>query len=455
MATLDLRLRVTTPGLLALPWRRPLADWDVTAVPIRDIPVGPSRHLVRFVETDHRLWALKDLPERVAVREYDVLREMENRLLPAVRVTGVVTQPSGNAILVTEFLERSWQYRRLLLRIPATMAAHRSRLFDAMAALLVDLHRNGIYWGDCSLANTLFTRDGQIIQAWLVDAETAEFHPALSDGQRAMDLDIMSENVAGGLLDVAARREEPPEVTAQVFEEVASITERYEQLWILLHDQPVLGLADQHRIDSRLRRLNDLGFAVDEVQLVGAGAADEDDAVRMRVAVAGRRFHAAQLVALTGLDVGEGQAKVLLNDLRDYQRHLQEVSGMEVSEQLAARHWVMDRFTPGVDRAHAAVGGRGDPIQAYCDLLEVRWLLSEEAGRDVGDEPALDVIARRSTPGDSAASLSFVDLPTEEVPAITPELLRAIQEGDGAGELDGAAASPTIDLRDLDDDRGG
>ena len=52
-------------------------------------------------------------------------------------------------------------------------------------------------------------------------------------------------------------------------------------------------------------------------------------------------------------------------------------------------------------------------------------------------------------------SLSFVDLPTEEVPAITPELLRAIDESDAAGELDGMAASPTIDLRDLDDDREG
>ena len=124
---------------------------------------------------------------------------------------------------------------------------------------------------------------------------------------------------------------------------------------------------------------------------------------------------------------------------------------MEVPEQLAARHWVMDRFTPGVERAHEAVGGRGDPIQAYCDLLEVRWLLSEEAGVDVGDEPALDVIAHRSTPGDSAASLSIVDLPTEEIPALTPELLRAIQEGAAAGELDGAASSPTIDLRDRDD----
>jgi hypothetical protein len=454
MASLDLRLRVTTPELLALPWRRPLADWDVTAVPIRDIPVGPSRHLVRFVEADDRLWALKDLPARVAAREYDVLREMENRSLPAVRATGVVTQPEGgNAILVTEFLERSWQYRRLFMRVQPTQTAHRARLFDAMAALLVDIHRNGIYWGDCSLANTLFTRDGQIIQAWLVDAETAEFHPALSDGQRTMDLDIMRENVAGGLLDVAARRGEPPEVSARVFDEVDSIVERYEQLWLLLHDQPILGLADQHRIDSRLRRLNDLGFAVDEVRLE-QDPSQSDDAVRMKVAVAGRRFHAHQLLALTGLDVGEGQATILLNDLRDYRRHLEEVSGMEVPEPLAARHWVMDRFTPGVDRAHAAVGGRGDPIQAYCDLLEVRWLLSEEAGHDVGDEPALEVIAHRSTPGDSAANLAFVDLPTEEVPALTPELLAAIEQADAARDTDGLGASPTIDLRDRDDDRG-
>ncbi|MCU1653219.1 MAG: lipopolysaccharide kinase, partial [Pseudonocardia sp.] len=55
---------MTSPGLLALPWDRPLREWDATEVPLRDIPVGPSRHLVRFVETDGQLWALKQLPER-------------------------------------------------------------------------------------------------------------------------------------------------------------------------------------------------------------------------------------------------------------------------------------------------------------------------------------------------------------------------------------------------------
>ena len=38
---------------------------------------------------------------------------------------------------------------------------------------------------------------------------------------------------------------------------------------------------------------------------------------------------------------------------------------------------------------------------------------------------------------------------------MTPELLAAIQEADADGELDAAGASPTIDLRDLDDDREG
>ena len=73
-----------------------------------------------------------------------------------------------------------------------------------MAFLLVDLHRNGVFWGDCSLANTLFRRDGDRIQAYLVDAETSEVHPALTDGQREYDVEILVENVAFGLADLAA-----------------------------------------------------------------------------------------------------------------------------------------------------------------------------------------------------------------------------------------------------------
>ena len=98
-----------------------------------------------------------------------------------------------------------------------------------MAFLLVDLHRNGVYWGDCSLANTLFRRDGDEIQAYLVDAETSEVHPALSDGQREYDAEILVENVAFGLADLAAMQGAPdPDESIEAAERVR---DRYRAVW--------------------------------------------------------------------------------------------------------------------------------------------------------------------------------------------------------------------------------
>jgi hypothetical protein len=445
---LDIRLREPTPELLALPWRRRLEEWDVTQVSFRDIPVGPSRHLVRFVEADGGLWALKDLPRRVAVHEYDVLRTTEARELATVRAAGVVLQPGDSAILVTHYLERSWQYRRLLMRVPWTMTAHRARLFDAMAALLVDLHRNGVYWGDCSLANTLFVRDGQVVQAWMVDAETAEYHPSLSDGQRDNDLAITTENVAGGLLDVAARLEEPPGAYADIVREAEGVAERYDELWQLLHDEPIVALGDQQRIGSRVRTLTDAGFTIDEVRLESAGAAGEGDGaddVRVKVAVAGRRFHSRRLQSLTGLVAGEGQARILLNDVDAHREAMERSLQRHVPVEEAARDWVLGVYTPGVRRAVEALGGGADPVQAFCDLLEVRWLLSERAGHDVGDDAALAALASRAMPSESAATLAFVELPTEQVSALTPELLAEQARRARAAEADGT---------DADDDPG-
>ncbi len=70
----ELRLRAPTPGLLGLPWDRPLSEWVVPDVPLRDIAVGPSRHLVKFVDADGQLVGRQGHAPRVAVKEYDVLR---------------------------------------------------------------------------------------------------------------------------------------------------------------------------------------------------------------------------------------------------------------------------------------------------------------------------------------------------------------------------------------------
>ena len=407
----EFRLRTPSAGLLALPWDRPLSQWNVPDVPLRDIAVGPSRHLVKFVEADDALWAVKDMPQRIAAKEYDVLRRLEEMGLPAVRPAGLVAQPEfDTAILVTRYLEGSWQYRRLFMRLPPDQPKHRTRLLDGMAGLLVELHRHGVFWGDCSLANTLFSRDGQTLQAWLVDAETSEVHPTLSRGQREHDLDIMVENVAMGMTDLAERlgRSALEDV---LIAEVDQTRARYDTLWDALHAEPVFGFTDRYRVEGTVRKLNELGFAVDEVSLQPVG--DDPGQLKLHVAVGDRRYHAQRLQELTGLDVGEGQARILLGDLMAYQAQLCREAGQHVDEHTAARLWVMEVVTPTEHVAHAAVNNSGTAIQAYCDLLEVRWLLSEEAGHDVGTQRALAALRGDVIPTDSAAKLAIAEVPTE------------------------------------------
>jgi hypothetical protein len=302
-------------------------------------------------------------------------------------------------VLVSEYLEFSIQYRRLLMRFPLGPGPYRDRLLDAMAWLLVDLHRAGVFWGDCSLANTLFRRDGDKIQAFLVDAETSEIHPRLSDGQRRYDLDILVENVAFGLADLGAMQDRP-DAADDAVEAAETVRSRYAAVWDELHLVPELQPDDRHAVRARVRRLNELGFAVDEIAL--EPTADGDGAVRLRVAVANRRFHSRELQRLTGIPALEGQARLLLNDLREYSAWLEYEAGQPIDEATAADRWVDDVLAPTLAVIAPAIGPGRDPIQAYCDVLEEKWILSEAAGSDLGLQAAIDAYIGLGAPAPEA-----------------------------------------------------
>ncbi len=293
------------------------------------------------------------------------------------------------------------------MRFPLGPGPYRDRLLDAMASLLVDLHRAGVYWGDCSLANTLFRRDGDKMQAYLVDAETSEIHPTLSAGQRNYDLDILVENVGFGLADLGAMQGRSDAFDDAV-DAAETVRTRYRGLWDELHDEHELSADDRHAVRARIRRLNDLGFAVDEVSLEPTA---DGDSVRLRVAVANRRFHAHELGRLTGLVALEGQARLLLNDLREYKAWLESRSGEALSTAVAADRWREDVLQPMLATLVPAIGPTRDPLQAYCDVLEEKWLLSEDAGEDVGLETALQAYLSLGAPApEDSASDSLVAL---------------------------------------------
>jgi Domain of unknown function (DUF4032)/Lipopolysaccharide kinase (Kdo/WaaP) family len=380
------RLREPSAELLGLPWETPLARWPATRLPFRVLPVGPSRHLVRFLATENGLIALKEEPVEIAEGEYAILRHLEEDGLPAVTPMGVSANPERDAaILVTRYLPSSLQYRHLLSRVPPGPGYLRDQLLDAMAGLLVELHRGGVYWGDCSLANTLFRRDGNKIQAFLVDAETSELHPSLSDGQRSYDLEVLVENVAFGLADLAALQARD-DLLDEALLAAESVRVRYQALWEELHAEIEVSADDRYAMAGHVRRLNELGFAVDELELEPG----QPGRVRLRVAVTNRRFHAAKVERLTGFRALEGQARLLLNDLREYGAWLECTERISLTPRAAAERWSADVYQPALARLATVIGPGGDAIQAYCDVLETKWLLSERAREDVGLRVALD-----------------------------------------------------------------
>jgi len=421
-----MRFRGDASSLLQLPWAMPLDEWPADAARFVELPVGESRHVVRFIALDSELLALKELPMRPARREYEVMRELEDRDAPAVRPVGLVERPDDDAaVIVTRYLMRSLQLRRLFRRLPEAAGDYRERFLDAMSSLLVELHRGGVYWGDCSLANTLLLRDGQALQAHLVDAETSEIHASLSEGQRRMDVDIAVENLAGDMLDIAATSGRSLDEADDEMAAALSLRDRYERLWAEIHAAEFLGPGDRFRVDARLRRLNALGFVVEEVIVEPSGP--DGSQARLRVAVGSRRFHASRLRELTGLEAGEGQATVLLNDLASWAGFSAGAESFESTAigmwpdqplQRSARRWLMEVFEPTVDRLRQQLGHDVDSVQAYCDYIEVKWLLSEQAGNDVGDDEAIRRIAEQAVPVGAAAGMAVA----EESPSLYEQL---------------------------------
>lgn len=345
---------------------------------------GIGRHVVRFVDYDGALYALKELPGELAWREYRLLRALADLELPVVEAVGVAAS-RGDAldpVLVTRHLEFALPYRTLFSR--GVVADLRARLLDAGAELLVRLHLAGFFWGDCSLSNTLFRRDAGALTAYLVDAETGELHPSLSHGQRAHDLEIARENLVGELLDVSA--ELGYELEALAEDTAGELVVRYERLWAELVHEEVFGPDERYRVEERLQRLNQLGFDVEELELVGD---EEGYRLRLHPRVVEPGHHRRRLFELTGLRAQENQARRLLNDLAGYRAHLEQETGRPPAGSVAAARWLAEVFEPAIAAVPPELHAKREAAELFHELLDHRWYLSQEAGRDVGLGPAV------------------------------------------------------------------
>lgn len=375
--TLKITAASTDPAILDLPWQLPLEQWpdDVLAA----LPRGISRHVVRFVRLSGKVIAIKEISEPVAIREYELLRQLHRIGAPAVEPVGVISgRKSANgepleAVLVTKHLQFSLPYRSLFSQTlrPDTV----TRLIDALAVLLVRLHLLGFYWGDVSLSNTLFRRDAETFAAYLVDAETGDLHPKLTPGQRTYDVDLARTNIIGELMDLAAGELLDEDVDTIVIGD--ALVERYNSLWNALTDEESFESDERWRVAARIDELNNLGFDVGELSIT-----TDIDGTRVQIQpkVVDAGHHSRRLLRLTGLDVQENQARRLLNDLDSYRAAKNRQND---DEEFVAHDWLAKIFEPTVRAIPRDQRGKLEPAQLFHEVLDHRWYISEQQKRDV------------------------------------------------------------------------
>jgi hypothetical protein len=368
--------------LITLPWPTPLTDWPEENLVA--LPRGISRHIVRFVRVGSEVYAFKEVIEHLAMHEYRLLRDLARLDTPSVEAVGVVTErvdQNGeplDPILITRHLQFSLPYRSLFNR--GVRQDTVNRLVDAMVVLVARLHLIGLFWGDVSLSNTLFRRDAGAFAAYLVDAETGELHDQLSDGQREHDLTIARTNLygefcdleAGGLLDQAL---DPLAL-------VEAIENRYRELWDELTGVEEFNTGEMHRIESRVRRLNALGFDVAELDITTDFGGST---IRIQPKVVDAGHHSRRLIRLTGMDTEENQARRLLNDL-DYYRARTDQQGAD--EAIVAHEWLTEQFEPILQAVPLELRAKLEPAELYHEMLEHRWFMSEQARAEISMEEA-------------------------------------------------------------------
>ncbi len=379
--------RADQSAFLELPWGLALEVWPEEL--LVEARRGISRHVVRFVRVNGSFYALKELPSRLAEREYRLLGALADLSVPAVEAIGVVSERTSaegeelEDILITRYLEYSLPYRLILGA--AVLPAPEPSIRASLSELFVRLHLAGFFWGDCSLSNALFRRDAGALSAYLVDAETGQLEERLSNGQREHDLQIAEENLVGELYDLAA--ELGREVVDDPVEFAEDVRIGYEQLWAELTEDEVFAPDESRKLEERLERLNALGFDVEEVELVSDGS---EVRLKLQSKVVEPGHHRRRLLRLTGLDAQENQARRLLNDLTAYRTKLNRSAKTPISDAAAAGRWLSEVFEPAIASVPAELRGKRAAAEIFHELLEHRWFLSERAGRDVGMDKAAE-----------------------------------------------------------------
>ena len=386
--------------LESLPWHFPLVEWPAHGVIPLTIRRGESRHPVIFVEIEDFRYAIKETTPYMAEREIKNLHQIENRGIPVLSAVGSVTVSGQSVLLDTDGPGGLPQYtsgdrgytvtrlaprvilQSLLFRLPFTKRTKR-HLLGAVAALLIELHEHGVYWGDPSLANVLIRIDGRRILAIMADAETAELFPGpISAGLREQDIASFGESLIWQAEDLRQVRGLPEEEILVDEEDFHYFERRYR--WLRREHRSLTtssSFSTLYQVNRLLEGLNHLGYSL----LSTTGHALQE----LVIVLPG--WYSRRIHDLLGINVPRIYARRFYNMILGHQAIMSKDEGRDVSIEEAARHWYTHYHLPIILLLRKHLTSKQDPMQAYFSILQHKWKLSQKAGYEVPlDEAIVD-----------------------------------------------------------------
>ncbi len=363
------------PRLTDLPFHVPLEEWHEHGVRIIPVKSGLSRHVVRFIEIAGERFAVKETTLASAAREDACYRELARRRIPTLMPVGVVARDDGTSVVETaigpqtETRVAGFLFTRLMEKVvPDSLlfrrgfsTRNRNRIWDAVVHLFVQLHGNGVYWGDASLANMLIHFSTEVVpqlgrrtvlRAMLADAETVETRPFLSDSLRHADVEFFLESMLWTEADFRASG--------------------------IVRD-PLMTREDQGYIRG----------SYDERYAVGM----EKRAFELLTHIDGDR--------LLGEFAAEGHGNLLLRHINEHKWYISERLGRDVGIVEAAEEWYTAIFRPVCGIFHEygllEIFPEKTASSLYVEVMEHKYLMSETEKRDVGLVAALEDYLERFT----------------------------------------------------------
>ena len=413
--------------LWRLPWGTPLEQWQEQGVTLLSIRRGESRHQVIFVEAGGRRYAIKETSPEAARHEITILQELKNRHARALEPVGyIVTYGAPIAVgemggaplymsgdsgyCITRLAERVLP-QSILYRYPFT-PANKRLLLNAVAELLLDLHEAGVYWGDPSLANVLIDLSGQRLTAVMADGETAELVAGtLGEGLRRQDLALFAESLEWQAEDIRLARGLPED--EQVMTE--SDGEYFLARYVGLRSERAGGGQGGETIFARLldlehqvQRLNALGYGVLTMgtsalrglsttrvpkEVARISAESEGNSSSIRVATLRPNWYVHRLRELLGVRVPRQYAPRIYQHLTIHKWLLSEQAGHDVGIEAAARDWYTRYHQPALAFIEAYEPGADlySRYARYLAILDHTWAMSRREGRTVPiEEGAMD-----------------------------------------------------------------